>query len=385
MISYGRQHIDNNDIKAVTKVLKNNLITQGPSVEKFEKSLSKTFGSRYSCALSSGTAALHLLGLALGWKRGDIVLTTPISFLATSNSILYSGARPEFIDIDKDDYNINVNLLLKKILKFKKEKKRITAIICTDFAGHPCDWKNLKKIARKFKITLINDCCHAFGASIDNNKKYAIKYADYVTLSFHAVKHITTGEGGAVLTNNKKIIDEINILKTHGVYRKKNQRQIWKYEMIKLGFNYRITDFQCALGTSQLKKLKKFLNKRKKIAKIYDLHFHQTPNIVTPKINRKVGHAYHLYPLKIDFKKFKISKENFFKRLREKKIYLQVHYIPIYKQPFYKKLFNFKKNKFPVAERFYEEEVSLPIYFSLKLSSQLKVISTIKSILRVNR
>lgn len=384
MISYGRQHIDNNDIKAVVKVLKNNLITQGPSVEKFEKSLSKTFGSKYSCALSSGTAALHLLGLALGWKKGDIVFTTPISFLATSNSILYTGAKPEFIDIDKDDYNINVNLLLKKILKFKKEKKKIVAIICTDFAGHPCDWKNLKKIAGKFNLTLINDCCHAFGASIDNNKKYAIKYSDFVTLSFHAVKHITTGEGGAVLSNNKKTIDEINLLKTHGVQKKKNQKQIWNYEMIKLGFNYRITDFQCALGISQLKKLKKFLDKRKKIAKIYDKHFHQVPNIITPKINRKVGHAYHLYPLRIDFRKFKISKENFFKRLRKKKIYLQVHYIPIYKQPFYKNLFNLKKKQFPVAERFYEEEVSLPIYYGLKLSSQLKVISSIKSILRVN-
>ena len=381
MIGYGRQYIDNDDIKAVTKVLKSNLITQGSNVKKFEKSLSKTFGSKYSSALSSGTAALHLLGLALGWKKGDIVLTTPISFLATSNSILYSGAKPEFVDIDKNDFNISIKLLLKKILKLKKEKKKIVAIICTDFAGHPCDWKNLKKIARKFKITLINDCCHAFGASIDKNKKYAIKYADYVTLSFHAVKHITTGEGGAVLTNNKKIVDEINILKTHGVYRKKNQSQIWKYEMIKLGFNYRITDFQCALGISQLKKLNKFLKKRKKIAKIYDRHFQQCSNIEIPKINRKVGHAYHLYPLKINFKKFKISKENFFRKLRAKKISLQVHYIPIYNQPFYKKLLHLKKNQFPVAERFYEEEVSLPIYFSLTLPAQLKVISSIKNIL----
>ena len=202
-----------------------------------------------------------------------------------------------------------------------------------------------------------------------------------MTLSFHAVKHITTGEGGAVLTNNKKIVDEINILKTHGVYRKKNQSQIWKYEMIKLGFNYRITDFQCALGISQLKKLNKFLKKRKKIAKIYDRHFQQCSNIEIPKINRKVGHAYHLYPLKINFKKFKISKENFFRKLRAKKISLQVHYIPIYNQPFYKKLLHLKKNQFPVAERFYEEEVSLPIYFSLTLPAQLKVISSIKNIL----
>ena len=284
MISYGKQHIDSSDIKAVTKVLKSDFITQGDNVKKFENILSKTFGSKYSCVVSSGTAALHLLGLALNWKKGEVILTTPISFLATSNSILYTGATPVFIDINEDDYNIDINLLLKKIIYLKKAKRKISAIICTDFAGHPCDWKQLRKIASKYKITLINDCCHAFGASIKNNKKYAIKYADFVTLSFHAVKHITTGEGGAILSNNKKIIDEINVLKTHGVIRKKKQKKFWEYQMVKLGYNYRITDFQCALGISQIKKLGKYVKRRKEIADLYNKSFANISNIIIPKV-----------------------------------------------------------------------------------------------------
>jgi len=383
MISYGKQHIDSSDIKAVTKVLKSDFITQGDNVKKFENILSKTFGSKYSCVVSSGTAALHLLGLALNWKKGEVILTTPISFLATSNSILYTGATPVFIDINEDDYNIDINLLLKKIIYLKKAKKKISAIICTDFAGHPCDWKQLRKIASKYKITLINDCCHAFGASIKNNKKYAIKYADFVTLSFHAVKHITTGEGGAILSNNKKIIDEINVLKTHGVIRKKKQKKFWEYQMVKLGYNYRITDFQCALGISQIKKLGKYVKRRKEIADLYNKSFAKISNIIIPKVKKTIGHAYHLYPLKINFKKFGILKEKFFNKLRKKNINLQVHYMPIYNQPFYKKKFNFNKKNFLVAENFYEQEASLPIYYSLKKSEQLKVIISIKKILKV--
>lgn len=383
MISYGKQHIDSSDIKAVTKVLKSDFITQGDNVKKFENILSKTFGSKYSCVVSSGTAALHLLGLALNWKKGEVILTTPISFLATSNSILYTGATPVFIDINEDDYNIDINLLLKKIIYLKKAKKKISAIICTDFAGHPCDWKQLRKIASKYKITLINDCCHAFGASIKNNKKYAIKYADFVTLSFHAVKHITTGEGGAILSNNKKIIDEINVLKTHGVIRKKKQKKFWEYQMVKLGYNYRITDFQCALGISQIKKLGKYVKRRKEIADLYNKSFAKISNIIIPKVKKTIGHAYHLYPLKINFKKFGILKEKFFNQLRKKNINLQVHYMPIYNQPFYKKKFNFNKKNFLVAENFYEQEASLPIYYSLKKSEQLKVIISIKKILKV--
>lgn len=382
MINYGQQFIDNQDIKSVTKVLKSKLITQGPNLKKFELALAKRFSSKYCSVVSNGTAALHLLAVALGWKKNDIILTTPVSFLATSNSILYSGATPKFIDIDPLTNNINTTLLKKEIYLLKKKKKKVTAIIAVDFAGHPCDWLELKKISKKFKITLINDNCHAFGASIKKNKSYAIKYADFVTLSFHAVKHITTGEGGAIISNNKNIIKKINLLRNHGVIRSKKFKP-WEYKMIYLGFNYRLTDFQSALGLSQLSKINKFLKRRKQIAKLYDYAFKNIKNIEIPNIKKDYEHAYHLYPLKIDFEKFNIKKENFFKKLKKNKINLQVHYIPIHLQPFYKKKFKTKKGDFPNAEIFYKKEVSLPIYYGLTNKKIMFVVKNIKKILRI--
>lgn len=380
MINYNRQFIDKADINSVVRTLKSDLITQGQNVVKFEKNLSRYFGSKYSCVVSNGTAALHLLGLALRWKKNDVVLTTPISFLATSNAIVYSGATPHFIDIENETYNIDINLLKKKIIDLKKKGKKIVAIICTDFAGHPCNWPELYKIKKKFNIKLINDCCHAMGASIFNNKQYAIKYADYVTLSFHAIKNITTGEGGAILSNDKNIIDEVKILRTHGVIRNTKLKP-WFYKMIKLGFNYRITDFQCALGISQLKKLNKFVKKRKKIAKIYDNAFKNSEYYIIPKIIKKFSHAYHLYPLRIKFQNLKINKEVLFHELKKFKINLQVHYIPIYNQPYYKKKFNNKKIDFPNSESFYKEEVSLPIYYSLSIKNVNYIINQIRKII----
>ena len=382
MISYGRQFIDGKDIKSVVKVLNSRLITQGPIVSRFEKELCKKLGYRYASVVSNGTAALHLISLAMGWRKGDIVLTTPISFLSTSNSIVYAGAKPEFVDIDKDSYTIDTKKLENKIKFLKKNKKRIKAIVCTDFAGHPCDWPTLKKFSKKYNLRLINDNCHSLGAKINSDQKYSSKFSDCTSLSFHPVKAITTGEGGAVLTNDKRFDSKIKLLRSHGM-EKKNPEEMWKYEMKELGYNYRISDFQCALGVSQLRKLNKFIRKRKTIAKIYDRAFKNIENITIPKTKKNYSHAYHLYPLKINFKKFGITKKLFFRKMKKNNILLQVHYIPIYHQPFYKKNFKFKISEFSVSENFYNEEVSLPIYYSLKAIEQKKVIKNIKKLLKI--
>ena len=274
MINYGKQFIDTKDISSVSKILKSNWLTQGLNINKFENALKKKFGSKYCCAVSSGTAALHLAGLALGWKSKDIVLSSTISFVASSNSIIYAGATPDFVDINENDYNIDIEKIEKKIKFHKQKNNKVVAIIATDFAGHPCDWKSLKEISKKYNLNLVNDNCHAIGASYKKNLKYASKYADVVTHSYHPVKNITTGEGGAVFTNSKIIDQKVRMLRSHGINKNTSnfskRHGSWYYEMQNLGFNYRITDFQCALGLSQLKKLNKFVKKRKEIAKIYN-------------------------------------------------------------------------------------------------------------------
>ena len=376
MINYGRQYIDSDDVKAVLRVLKSDWLTQGPQIQKFENSLKAYFNSNYCTVLSSGTAALHLAVLTLGWNKEDIIITTPISFLATSNCILYCGATPSFVDIESKYFTIDVEKLEQKIKLFKKRGKKIVGIIATDYAGHPCDWKSLRKIADRYGLKLINDNCHALGAQIDNDKGYAIKYADLVTHSYHPVKNITTGEGGSILTNNKYLDKKIKSLRSHGV--DQNTKNLWFYEMKDLGFNYRISDIQCALGITQLKKINKFLKRRNEVAKMYNKAFSNDMRFKIPGMKKNYTHAYHLYPLQINFDILKISKKILFKKMREKKINLQVHYIPTHIQPYYKKNFNFKIGDFPIAEKFYNREVSLPIYFSLKDKEIKTVIKYLK-------
>ncbi len=387
MINYGKQYIDKKDIAIVSKILKGEKITQGLSIEKFEQALKNKFGSNYCTVVSNGTAALHLAGLALGWKPGDIILTSPLSFVASSNSIIYSGAIPDFVDIDKITYTIDVDKLEKKIKSQKKEGKKVAAVVATDYAGHPCDWAALKFISKKYNVKLINDNCHALGASYKNDIKYAAKYADIVTHSYHPVKHITTGEGGAVLTNDKTINSKIQLLRSHGITKNfKNMKKKdgpWYYEMHNLGYNYRITDFQCALGISQLKKLNKFLTKRKKIAKIYDSNLSDNNFFTTPKVKKEFKHAYHLYPLQINFDT-KQQKKKLFEEFYKKNINLQVHYIPIHLQPYYKKRYGFREGDYPIAEKFYLREVSLPIFFSLKNKNIYNIINNLKKFCKKN-
>ena len=382
MINYGKQYLDKKDISAVVSVLKSDWLTQGPKVKEFETSLKNFFGAKYCSVVSNGTAALHLAVKAMGWKKGDYVFTTPNSFLATSNSILYVGAKPIFIDIDPLTFNINVKKLEEKIKINKKKGRRLVGIIATDYAGQPCDWKSLKIIGRKYGLKLINDNCHAIGASFYKNKKYACKYADVVTQSYHPVKNLTTGEGGSILTNHKALDKKVKLLRSHGVIKKMNKSP-WSYEMLDLGFNYRLSDMSCALGLSQLKKVNKFVRKKQKIAQIYDKAFKNIKNIKIPLIKKNIQHSYHLYPLRIEFDKFKISKESFFRILRKKIINLQVHYIPIFLQPFYKKNFKFNVKDLKNSIKFYKEEISLPIYYSLKRKEINYVINQIKKILKI--
>lgn len=364
--SYGKQTIEQDDIDAVIEVLKSDWLTQGPKILEFEEVLSKQFGAKYVSAVSNGTAGLHLIGMALGWKENDTVITTPITFLASANCIIYNNAIPDFVDIEKEYYTMDVAKLEEKIKSYRKKSKHIKAVVAVDYAGQPCDWKSLRNLADKYEFQLVNDNCHALGAEYEHDPCYAAKFADVVNLSFHPVKHITTGEGGAVLTNNKELDEKIKILRTHGItkdekYLEKSEGP-WYYEMHELGFNYRITDFQCALGISQLKKLDKFVAKRIEIAKMYNNAFRDDERFIIPQVRGVAKHSYHLYPLLINFNKVNITRKELFEKLHKKNIALQVHYIPIHLQPYYKKNFGFRENNFPVAETFYKKEVSLPIY-----------------------
>lgn len=383
--SYGKQTIEGDDINAVVNVLKGDWLTQGPSVKEFEDSLSNKFKAKYVSVVANGTGGLHLIGLALGWKQGDIVLTTPITFLASANCILYSNATPDFVDIDSQTYTIDISKLEEKIKLYEKKGKKIKAVVAVDFAGLPCDWKKLRKLADLYGFQLVNDNCHALGAEYHGEIGYAAKYADIVNMSFHPVKHITTGEGGAVLTNNKELDETIKILRTHGMtkdekFLTKNDGP-WYYEMHQLGFNYRITDFQCALGTSQLRKLDRFVAKRNKIADFYNQQFLNDDRFIIPKASKDAKHAYHLYPLQVKFDELNISKRQYCEKLKENRIALQVHYIPVHLQPYYMQHFGFKDGDFPVAERFYEQEISIPIYPSLRKQDLEYIISNMKAVL----
>ena len=378
MISYGKQFIDESDIDAVVEVLKGDWLTQGPAVENFENDLKNYFGSKHCCVVSSGTAALHLIGVALGWQPGDVIITTPITFLATANCIVYAGATPDFVDIDPNNYTIDPNLLENRIKRYLSKGKRVKAIIGVDYAGHPCDWEALRRIANKYDLQLVNDNCHALGASYFDDNQYAVKYADVVTQSYHPVKHITTGEGGAVLTNDSEIDEKVRRLRTHGISKDNSIfNKPWYYETHELGFNYRIPDIQCALGSSQLKKLDFFIKKRRVIAKIYDQAFADSDNFMIPKSHDSIDHAYHLYPLQIDFKNLVITKLELFKKIKKVGINLQVHYIPIHLQPFYRKNYGLNIGDYLVSEDFYSKEVSLPIYPNLTKDEQKMTIESL--------
>ena len=371
-IPYGKQSIDEDDINSVVEVLKSDFLTTGPKIKEFEDELCKYTNAKYCVAVANGTAALHLASLVL-LNKGDKVITTPNSFVATSNSILYVEAKPIFVDI-KEDGNIDLDLCEEEL----KKDSSIKAIYVVHFSGNPIEQEKLKYLKESYNIKILEDCAHSLGASFGNIKAGSCENSDCSILSFHPVKHITTGEGGAVTTNSKEIYEKLLELRAHGIKRFPDAAP-WYYEMHSLGFNYRITDMQAALGISQLKKLDSFIKRRKEIALRYDEAFFNS--IVKPLYSFNQNSSYHLFVVKVDFSKLNISKVELFNKMREKNIGLQLHYIPINKQPYYKSL-GYGNEDTPIMNRYYDECFSLPMYSSLSNEEQEYVIKTLFEILK---
>jgi UDP-4-amino-4,6-dideoxy-N-acetyl-beta-L-altrosamine transaminase len=371
-IPYGKQSIDQNDIDTVVETLQSDFLTTGPKVKEFEEALAKYCGAKYVVAVSNGTAALHLASLLL-LNEGDKVLTTPNSFLATSNSILYVGAKPIFVDI-QDNGNIDLDLCEEEL----KKDPTIKAIYAVAFSGHMVDQTKLEYLQKTYNVTILEDCAHAIGAKEGSIKAGSCTNSDCSIFSFHPVKHLTTAEGGAITTNSKEIYEKLLSLRAHGMV-KTPEMKPWEYEMRELGFNYRITDIQCALGLSQLSKLNGFIDRRIEIAKRYDDAFQNS--MVKPLYTFDEKSSYHLYVVQVDFSNLNVSKEELFIKMREKNIGLQLHYIPINKQPYYKSL-GYGDEATPKMDRYYEECFSLPMYASLSDEEQSYVISSLFHILK---
>ena len=384
MIPYSTQKIDNKDIKAVVSVLKSPFLTQGPIVEKFENEISKKFQSKYSLATNSATSALHIACLALGVKEGDSVWTSPISFVASSNCVLMCGGKVDFIDINERTFNIDPELLEKKleIAKIKKNLPKI--IILVHFSGQPCNLEAIYKLKKKYDFKIIEDASHATGSKYKNNYIGNCKYSDIAIFSFHPVKIITTGEGGALLTNNKKIYSIAKLLRSHGITREKNalankKMGSWFYEQKILGFNYRMSDINAALGLSQLEKIDVYINKRRKLASRYNEKINHE-NIVLPYQDKDCYSSFHLYVIKINLKGVKKTRQEIFDYFISHGIAFNLHYIPIYKQPFYIKINAGKKFKLKYSEEYYKTAFSIPLHPKLTINEQDFIINLLNSL-----
>ena len=379
MIPYSFQSIDKKDIKEVVKALKSFWLTTGPRIKLFEEKLAKKLGVKYVVVVSNGTAALHLAVLAANLLKNSEGITTPISFVASSNAMIYCGIKPIFADIDKRTYNINPSEIHKKV------NKKTKLILPVHFAGQPCDMEKIHKLIKGKKITIIEDAAHALGSKYKNGKMVgSCCYSDMTTLSFHPVKNITTGEGGAITTNSKTLYEKLLLLRTHGITKDlielKKKIGPWYYEMQELGFNYRLTDIQAALGISQLNKLNKFVEQRRKIVKIYNKSFKKIPWLTIPYEENKVYSAFHLYVLLIDFRRIKKTRKQIVFKLQKNGIGTQVHYIPIYKQPYYKNNFFTNETKFPETEKYYDNCLSIPLFPTMTMAEMKKVIQSIKNL-----
>lgn len=374
---YSRQKIFNRDIRYVSKVLKSDYITQGPIVRKFEKAVSTFVNVKYASATNSATSALHISCLALNLQKKNFLWTVPNSFVASANCGIYCGAKIDFVDINEDDFNIDINKLESKLQKTKKKPK---ILVTVHLGGQPTIQEKVWKLAKKYKFFVIEDASHSLGGKRNGNNVGNCKWSDITIFSFHPVKMITTAEGGMALTKSKEIYEKLELYKNHGITRdqkrlRKKKLGFWYYEQQYLGFNYRMSEISAALGLSQMHNLKKFLQKRNIIAKNYKRLLKGFP-IKYQKIQKKNYSSYHLFIIVLE-KKYKKHYDKIFKFLRSKGVLINLHYLPIHLQPYYKKL-GFKKGDFPSAERYSQTAMSLPIYPDLKIRHQKKIVKVLK-------
>ncbi len=385
LLPYGRQSLDRGDIQAVVDVLKSDWLTTGPKVAEFEEAFAAWVGAKFAVSFSSGTAALHGAAFAADLGPGDEAITTPLTFCATANCVLYQGATPVFADVCQDTLNIDPQEVSRKL------SARTKAIIVVDYAGHPAALDELRQIAKDDVVKkqdakgqgalLIEDACHALGAEYGGKRTGSL--ADMTVFSFHPVKHLTTGEGGMVTTNDARLADTLRRFRNHGISSEARERQEsgqWFYEMGMLGFNYRLTDIACALGLSQLGKLEANLSRRREIAAQYTREFRDLP-VLAPSVRQGVAPAWHLYPVRLDLESLSAGRGKIFQALRAENIGVNVHYIPVHLHPYYRERFPSNPGAFPMAEAAYQQLISLPMFHSMTAKDVEDVVRAVHKVL----
>ncbi|MED4954398.1 UDP-4-amino-4,6-dideoxy-N-acetyl-beta-L-altrosamine transaminase [Paenibacillus macerans] len=375
LLPYGQQWLDEQDIEAVVQVLRGDFITQGPAIQAFERKVAEYVGAKYAVAFTNGTAALHGACFAAGIGQGDEVITTPITFLASSNCVLYQGGTPVFADIDMDTYNVDPAEIESKITE------RTKAIIAVDFTGQPVEIDRISMLAHDRNLVLIQDAAHSLGASYAGRKIGS--WADMTMFSFHPVKHVTTGEGGIITTDNERYYERLLLFRSHGMTREPEKLTRtdgpWYYEMQELGYNYRMTDMQAALGASQMDKLDDFITRRREIAASYNEFFSKLPGLVVPKQHPTVESSWHLYVIRWLPEYFAADRRAIFEALRAENIGVNVHYIPVYFQPYYRNL-GFQPGLCPNAEEYYNTAITLPLFPKMTDRDVADVLAAVKKV-----
>lgn len=384
LIPYGRQSISEADVEAVIAVLESDWLTQGPAIEKFERAVATYCGAEYAVAVNSATSALHIACLASGMGQGDILWTSPNTFVASANCGLYCGSTADFVDIDPKTYNLSVAGLTAKLEKAIKNETLPKVVIPVHFAGQSCEMREIAYLAGKFGFSVIEDASHAIGGTYRDNKIGACVFSDMTVFSFHPVKIVTTGEGGMILTNRRDLYEKLVRLRSHGITRDPElmygaSHGPWYYQQIELGFNYRMTDIQAALGLSQMQRLDEFVLRRRELAARYSRALSDAP-VVLPWQHPDTNSAFHLYVIRLRLDLIGKSRRQVFDELRTAGIQVNLHYIPVHTQPFYAK-FGFKNGDFPEAEQYYSEALSLPLYYDLSDRDQDRVIKAVREAL----